>query len=530
MIFLSSARSNEVLAEVRDELGQWAHDHGVDLWRFDDPNTPKEYWVRLGFPASAAACLKKVDECDLYLAVFHGAYGGSRDSHAASIALTDLEFFQAVSAGKKIRFYIIEPHEPEEELKALLTLVRTVAPETFGGSGSAGHVLRLIEDDIARHLDCPELRTTWRTRAFRSYKSGIVRLRSSELDSVEGLQVLPRGVCAAPTHRSADELESAISVLAAIEDRSEKESQLSALLPELAAVPYNDRSCSPFYSAWDHFCEGWLRATAWRGHHNALRLGRLAMLNTQMVVRCLLASGGDRHQIAAQPLPPEAKIGDPTPWLRAFSLGGALASEYYSLAKEQTIRSSKEKFLRRGLEFLHVATRVRHFMREDERHGFFAGLAAIRGHIYLELRDQTLDPVAAFEESLRLRKDAGMRGAALAEGKADLGHALVQHGLWKRGHNLLLEGVEELEAAMSEGFAARAKLKMAEYYLRRWRIRDAVRQVQEADAICNLHQIRRREASGTLPHLALQFLRLVGSRFPKLVAERTESGYQYRVE
>lgn len=530
MIFLSSARANEVLVEVRNELGQWACDNGVDLWRFDDIRTPKAYWDKKGVAGTAAACLQKVDDCDLYIAIFHGAYGSSRNLHAASVALTDLEFFEAVSEGKKIRYYIIEPHEPEGELRALLTMVRAVAPGTFGGTGSAGHVIRLIKDEIARHLSRPDLCSPFLKRRFRKYEAGLMNLRRDELDSVHGLQVLTGNSLTTTNQRSVDEFEQLISSVTGIDERSERENHLTALLPELAMVPYKNPSCSPFYYVWDRYCEGWLRATAWRGHHTALRMGRLAMLNTQLAVRCSLAGGTDRQQLVAGIVRSAKIIGDPAPWIRVFNLGGALGSEYYSLAKNQRDRRRKETFFRRGLEFLHIATRVDGLIPDDERDRFFSGLAAIRGHIYLELRDSTLDPVAAFEESLRLREETGMSPASVAEAKADFGHVMVRQGLSRRGLALLNEGVEELELQMSGGFAARAKLKLAEAFLRRGSIGDAFHQVHEADAICEFHKITKREVGGTLPRLALMSLRLLAAKGPKMTVEWSDSGYRYRTD
>ncbi len=415
-------------------------------------------------------------------------------------------------------------------MQALLTMVRTVARGALGGAGSAGHVIRLIKDEIARHLARPDLRAPWLTRGFRKYEAGLMSLRRSELDSVHGLQVLPENLLTVTNRRSVDEFEQLLGSVTGIEERSERESHLTALLPELATVPYTDRSCSPFYSVWDRYCDGWLRATAWRGHHTALRMGRLAMLNTQMAVRCSLAGGTDRQQLLAGHAPSAGMIGEATPWIRVFNLGGALASEYYSLAKNQSDRRRKETFLRRGLEFLHIATRVDGLIPDDERDRFFAGLAAIRGHIYLELSDNALDSVAAFEESLKLRESTDVSMASVAEAKADFGHVMVRQGLSRRGLALLIEGVEELELQMSGGFAARAKLKLAEAFLRRGSIGNAIQQVCEADAVCEFHKIKKREAGGTLPRLVLMSLRLLGAKSPKLSIERSDSGYRYRTE
>ena len=221
------------------------------------------------------------------------------------------------------------------------------------------------------------------------------------------------------------------------------------------------------------------------------------------------------------------KIGDPEPWIRVFDVRGALGSEHYSLAKTQHDWQRKDRFLRRGLEFLHLAKRVDGLIHRHERDRLFAGLAAIRGHIYLALGDPGLNPVAAFEESLELREATGASPASLAEAKSDLGHVMVRYGHSKRGLALLIEGVEELETQTAAGFAARAKLKLGEAYLRRGWAGHAVRQVREADAICELHMIQRREVAGLLPQLAVMSLRLRGAMSPKLRAESTDSGYRY---
>ena len=223
MIFLSSARSNVILAEVRDEIGQWAQDAGVDLWRFDDPRTPKEYWdkariCRLGGRMPPGGRLLN---CDLYIAIFHGAYGGSRNAHAASVASTDLEIFEATSEGKKIRYFVIEPHEPEGELLALLTILKAIAPGDFGGSGSARRVLSLIKDTIAQHLGRRELRDSWRSRLSRRYHARLLNLRREELDSVYGLQVLPESPSEDSATHSPASFERALDALAEIEERSE---------------------------------------------------------------------------------------------------------------------------------------------------------------------------------------------------------------------------------------------------------------------------------------------------------------------
>ena len=231
--------------------------------------------------------------------------------------------------------HLTQRRQRHRELRALLTMVKTAARGAFGGAGSAGYVLRLIKDEIARHLARPDLRAPWFARGFRKYQTGLISLRRDELDSVHGLQVLPENLPTVTNLRSVDEFEQLLGSVTGIEERSERENHLTSLLPELATVPYTDRSCSPFYSVWDRYCEGWLRATAWRGHHNALRMGRLAMLNTQMVVRCRLAGGTDRQQLVAGNVPSAGRIGERTPWIHVFNLGGALGSEYYSLAKEQ---------------------------------------------------------------------------------------------------------------------------------------------------------------------------------------------------
>jgi hypothetical protein len=442
--------------------------------------------------------------------------------------LTDLEFFEAVAQGKPVRFFIIEPHEPEPELRSLLTLVQTVVPQSFAGSGSAARVIELVKWEIQSYSRTRFPRPTWLQRRLHRYIQGLMPLRSPVICGLEGLRVLPASANVdARLKPDRNKLGAALDAAHGLTSVPAKQAVLSTIFSQLSAAPYLMRDCSEYLALWDRWCDAWLKLTAWKGHHNLCHMGRLAALNSLAAIRCLQATRGDKDRLADVSLPPVGKIGSAETWTSAFQLGGALASEHYSLAKLRWRTEQRVRILRKAMEWLVVADRCKGLLSHPDEESFLAGLAAIRGHIHLLLRDQTLDPVAAFEESLRLRKASGAEGSAIAEAKADLGYALARAGLRQQGLQLLEAGVAGLDAAQAEGFAAKSKLKLAELYLRQMRARDAIQQIGESDAICKLHGLQPRTASGYVANFILGAFRWLGRVQGDVRVRRGPSGYTY---
>ncbi len=71
-------------------------------------------------------------------------------------------------------------------------------------------------------------------------------------------------------------------------------------------------------------------------------------------------------------------------------------------------------------------------------------------------------------------------------------------------------------------------MKLGRYYLRRGAMLAAVRQIREADAICQLHGIVQREdIAGSLGAHTLALLRRFWPKYHQLKAIETPIGYQF---
>lgn len=119
-----------------------------------------------------------------------------------------------------------------------------------------------------------------------------------------------------------------------------------------------------------------------------------------------------------------------------------------------------------------------------------------------------------------------MDRASIAEAKGDLGHFLFLNGSKIEGTRMLQEAAEVLCEFKKEAFASRIKLKLAEVYVRQRRLRSAIKEVREADAICQYHGITLREPAGWSARLMLQVLRRLKKNRPLRVIAG-DNGYRF---
>lgn len=218
------------------------------------------------------------------------------------------------------------------------------------------------------------------------------------------------------------------------------------------------------------------------------------------------------------------KTGCRKEWVDLYSIGGALASEYYSIAQIVPLRRIREHYLHKADSWIDVAERT-YKMEENKRRQ--AGLSSIRGHIYLEL-GKIEEAIKLLELSLKLRQDYGLSPASIAEAKADLGHAYVRLGNKRDAEKLLVEGVYNLEKAMVPGFTARAKRKLAKFYFERGDIKKCVNQLIEAEAICKKYGIKDQfNKLVVLSRISLKLIAKLWHNSGLLEVIETENGYQY---
>ncbi len=509
MFFISSAFNDPVLRDIREGIHDWAGNVGIPVWLFEKEKN-KEEWGRLGIRASLSTCLTALANSEAYVGIVHDAYGSSASSHVASVAFTDLEAFHAIRLKKPMLLYVVESSCRTADTDALLTILKEVVPQSFKGEGTKTEVLAWVKRDMADFSKGTRIVVTPRTGRFLDATS---RSRWNLLTSTAGLLVAPEDIeaDAETVNIVVKELVRWMSTRVQTDPAAE-EVQLSRVLQQVLAVPWRNPTCVEGRRVWDEFCQRWRDATIWHDNHHYGRLGCLATTNMQLFVRCLEAMCDEILRLEPLPLL-EANAGmGSTEWYRVYELGGTLGSAYYSLGKVAAGRR-RDYLLYEAGRWVHVAKKIEASRPEN----FGAGLAAILGHIHLAA-GMPCEAEGEFRRSLALREARGDDRASIAEAKGDLGHLLFRNGNKTKGLQMLQESAATLCECASRAFAARIKLKLADAYLRKGRIADAVGEVREGDAICRGESATLREPAGRGARVVLRMLRVLASRRPLKVA------------
>ena len=354
-VFLSSAWRG--LGGIRSALADWLERSGYDAFVFEKFMERAEWGVLL--PASRESiCLDDVTHSRLYIGIFHAAYGSSADDHSADIAFTDLELFEAFRAGVPMRLYLIEEAKPEPRLIALLTLVETVLPGALVRVTSEAALRDRIERDIDIHFGrrAPIIASASR---FERYVRALIVHRKADDDRREGLKFLLDRYPPPELPFDPDLIRAELDRIPAIQSYQARMNATWRVFQRLFNVPW--RRNYTHLELWDEALGFWETAAAWRGLHGFIYTGRLAADNTLVAVRVLRASAGERASLAELVRKGETRTGTRDEWISLYATGGALASEYYSIAK-QAPRALKIHYLAKADSWIEVAERS--FARE----------------------------------------------------------------------------------------------------------------------------------------------------------------------
>lgn len=482
-IFISSAYSG--LGQIRAELQEWAEEQGYETWLFEKAKT-EEQWQKLKAPETEKICLEEVSNSNLYIGIFHKAYGSSASRHLATVSFIDTEFFEAFKSGVPMRLYILETFEPQEELKQLLQIVRSLLPNSIVVSSNETALKERIKWDIDRHFGRRSFFVGHRNLypQFKRYFTSVILSRKIHDDKETGIRFL---LDRYPITSVACDIDLVKSQLQQVKKIDSYDAQLNGtwnILQYLFTVPW--WKYHEHLELWNDVLGVWDTAGAWYGLHGFGYLGKLAADNTLLAIRALIASHGETDSIDRLMATCGEKTGATKEWINLYGLGGALASEYYSIAKTIGLPVFKKHYLEKADAWINVAERTYQMETNLKRQ---AGLSAIRGHIFLEL-GRTDEAIKLFDLNLRLRKEGGVSLGSIAEAKADLGYAYMLGGRKREAEHLLLEGVHDLEASGSPGFVVRAKKKLASFYFRQWAFKQGLQQLIEAEAICEKHNIK----------------------------------------
>ncbi len=465
-VFLSSAWYG--LDTIRSGLAGWLEQRGYDAFVFEKFKEEAE-WKALLPAACEAICLDHVSRSRLYVGIFRTTYGSSAHDHTVDMAFTDLELFEAFRADVPMRLYLLTDAAPDPRLTALLTLVETVLPGALVRVTSEADLLERVECDIEIHFGRRSPLIAPPSR-FERYSRALIVHRKAIDDRDEGLKFLLDRYPAPKLPFDPDLVRAELAEIRTLQSYQARINATYRVFQRLFHFPW--RQTHDHLDLWEDTLDLWDTAAAWLGLHGFIYAGRLAADNTLVAVRVLTASAGEFASLAEIMRKGETKTGTNEEWIKLYATGGALASEYYSIAK-QAPRSLKTHYLAKADSWIAVAERT--FAREPNKKRE-AGLASIRGHIFLEWGRGT-DAIALLERSLHLREEASLDESSVGEAKVDLGYAYCLASRRRDGERLIAGGLYDLERHGSPGFLARAKRKAARVYIRGWALGKALREL-----------------------------------------------------
>jgi len=221
----------------------------------------------------------------------------------------------------------------------------------------------------------------------------------------------------------------------------------------LAAAPYDRPEFTEWVPLWEDILRRWATSAAWYGLHGILALGRLAAVNSLREVRALLVAEG-------------------APGTSSIHAGrGALASEYYSMAKLAPSEAQRRDLLR---------TALRQVKQELTRGGSDpTGLLLIKGPIELRL-GKRIAAIRTFRRALRIRRANREDPGRIGEAETHLGFAYLSVFFCWSARRLLRSGVQKLEQHRPDGFLVTAIKKLGYCYCTRLDIDSARREFQKA--------------------------------------------------
>jgi tetratricopeptide (TPR) repeat protein len=486
-IFLSSCFSDSdgVPLSIRDRV---AHDFNSKGYGGETPIWMGEdfYEIRPDAPTSAVEkalfCVEGVLKCDVYVAVIvnkHGSEVEVSDGAKAQASFFELELLAAAVSGKPTFVYILKDNEPDGKMGALLNLLGPSLPGLCLIPKTEDEVLKSIDSILLwiRHPVLFQLSRFVPSKTTMYEQLSISRHRqydpNFQFPNVQFLSHLHDPTFSRPS------LVVVKRLIADVDSYSSHQSKLALLwmaIRELMGEPLDKNTQEEVIFYWQAVLLKWTGSAAWYGLHGHAQMGCLGALSTAATI------GSNLSQALTIP-------------------HGALASEYYSIARRVRRHDLKTEFFDLADQHIEIA------LGNEETSG---GLA-IQGSIYLQT-GRNADAIKCYERVVSLKRDEGATDASIGESKAELGYALLnEKGLMKRGLGLLEEGVDMLESGPQNGFLVRAKRKLGVGYLKAFAPRQALGQFVDAYKIAEengiFDQIQRLERIAKQIDTKLPFLR-----------------------
>jgi len=403
--------------------------------------------------------LAQIRQSRIVVCVLRDRYGTSVFGDAEeneSVSFLETEIYQAAVFHNNVRIFLMEPFSPSEKLKGLLDLVRVLRP---GLVPDRARPERVILDQIKRLLDSSG--PTWRRASRLSVRSLVGRLALRRDDPNAPLEFLDGTFRTVRKMPDREHIRFLLEGLAGEESIEKRLTRTWIAIRELGSAPYNDAKFKEYLPLWNDVLGVWSSAAAWYGLHGHLYAGRLAAVNSQLVIRSRMESTASRN----------------TPnYIQGTK--GARASEYYSIAKLMPNRAQREHYLDLAEQDIGQALQA----ADDEPAGFLS----IRGHIrFHQGRIEN-----ALEDFTKARELSERRGpGAVAETDADLALVYLRQGDARKALRMLRESAAALENANRPNFAIRVRKRLAFALLKSGRPFQAWRELESAYEMASDRQV-----------------------------------------
>jgi hypothetical protein len=451
------------LLDARKAIFDRGQNEGVPVWVSEHSGAST---AQQDPQAIRLRCLKAVRDCPIFICVLDGTYGSPLDQ--SDVSILELEIFMAALAGKPIRMIQIDRAPSDPRLTSLIAGIRaaSVQPITMERSSRADlpSVVAAIAANAANAANASPTTTRLNFGGF--------------------LQWLARARFVLRLIRSSSDIQFLNGVQAPIAPYPSDESLIRGLIGEARASTAIPDAIAALWTAFRHlstmpndgagrgdqlalrraFFGEWARCAAWYGLHGHLYLGRLAAVNS---ARLLAAPRSEDETIQ--------------------SSSGAMASEYYSIAKQIPSRTLRFALRVRALQLLNEA-----LVRGEPEP---SGLLAIRGSVKFSI-GRPFSAIDDYKAVVALRSRGGFSIGEVGEAESELGFGYHLMRRNSRAEPLLVSGVEKLRLDDRPEFTVRALRKLARFYRGSGRHDEARRSFHEA-----LTLARTRELNGQLSQL-----------------------------
>jgi tetratricopeptide (TPR) repeat protein len=395
------------------------------------------------------ACMQHVWEIPAFICIIDGSYG--KPWNIAQLCVLELEIIAATLAGKPFHFFLLDPYQEDPRTESLLRVVRLMRPELATIKPQSAE---MILESLRERLSNNRQDSQYVIRSQLDYSSVL----ASEADL--NIQFLNENFVPLNAGEPGEkDIRALLSELSSETDQATRLVYLWMAIRHLCAAPYNDPTYDRFLPLWDQTLSLWAGAASWYGLHGLNFLGRLAAVNTLLKIRERTGSKGD---------------------LSIQGTKGALASEYYSIAKTVRSRTLRRQLLNQSLIIANQSL--------EEPQSDPSGLLGIRGSI-LQALGRLEEGLHDYQEMLSLRQSAGEDSGRIGEAEVELGWGYFRLWLtWRmfmldyffKAQHFLSHGTTLLEHSERPEFAVRALRKLGIFYAATFRFSRARRVMERA--------------------------------------------------